>query len=182
MHGPSILIGILLGGGAVGLVALAPGLGSNLFAKLPAVGPGQDDLDIVFEFDELLRQSEVPVNPGHYADPRATVAATTAQPGAGNAAPPATLRAGEAKPSEAAPVTTTRIYIQAASFQDATEADQLRAKLLLYGLPVNMEQVDLENRAWHRVMVGPVESATEAKKIVDRLHEQNLSAITVKRG
>lgn len=182
LHGPSVLTGFLLGAGGVGLVALAPGFLSDQFAKLPVVTPGQDDLDVVFEFDELLRQSEVPVNPGSYADPAATGNTTPVQPDPGDAAPSATPWADEAGPSTAAPATATRIYIQAASFRDATEADQLRAKLLLHGLPVNMEQVDLENRAWHRVMVGPVESATEAQKIVDRLHEQNLSAITVKRG
>ena len=182
MHGPSFLAGILLGAGTVALVVLAPGLLSEQFPKLPAITPVPDELDIVFEFPELLRGSEVPVNPGPYADPTVPVNAMPVEPGPGNAAPTTAPGGRDAAPTQAQPVTTTRIYIQAASFRDAAEAEQLRARLLLEGLPASMGEVVLENGAWHRVTIGPFGSAIEAEKIVARLRKQNLSAIPVNRG
>ena len=188
LHGPSLLAGLLLGAGGVGLVALAPGMLSEQLARLPALAPGSDDLEVVFEFPELLRQSEVPINPESYGDPVATGRTPSVQPPAGNAvtALPAPARRGsspaETAPVRGAPVQAARFYIQAASFRDVGDAEQLRARLLLEGLPANMGQVVLEDGAWHRVTVGPIESAAQANKVMNRLRQQNLSAIRINPG
>ena len=189
-HGLSFLAGILLGAGAVGLVALAPGMLSEQLAKLPAAARGQDDLEVVFEFPELLRKSEVPINPESYGDASATVNSAPAR------RPPATAGRSQTAsavkktpPVEAAPVedasiqaAPAQIFIQAASFRDTGEAEQLRARLLLQGLPANMEQVELDDGAWHRVTVGPIDSADKANEVLNRLRQQNLSAIRINPG
>ena len=186
LHGPSLLAGILLGAGGAGLVVLAPGMLSEQLAKLPAVVPGSEDLEVVFEFPELLRQSEVPINPESYGDPTATVRIPPVQPPPGNAVPslpaPAEATPIVGAPVQAAPPQAARFYIQAASFRDVGDAEQLRARLLLEGLPANMGQVLLEDGAWHRVTVGPIESAVEANKVMNRLRQNNLSAIRINPG
>ena len=172
------MAGILLGAGGVALAALAPGFYSEQFAKLPALMPGQDDLDVVFEFPELLRDSEVPIDPALYGDPQAPA------PSAGaDAAPPMAASPDEDAPLAApVPARAARIFIQAASFRNADDADQLRAQLLLQSLPVKMEQVVLDSGTWHRITVGPLESPSEANNIMARLRQQNLSAIRVNPG
>ena len=180
LHGPSFLGGLLLGAGGVALAILAPGLVSEQFAKLPSVTPGEEDLEVVFEFPELLRET-VPVDPESYGDPRARANVPPPEAGTETAAPvPASAAAPER--AETAPARITEIYIQAASFRDAGEADQLRARLLLQGMPASLGQVVLGDGTWHRVTVGPIDSAEKADQMMARLREQNLSAIRINPG
>ena len=180
LHGPSFLGGVLLGAGAAALAILAPELVTEQFAKLPTVTPGQDDLEVVFEFPELLREP-VPVDPESYGGPAARADVPPRSTRTETGVPPSS-RAGTPAPTPAAPVRITEIHIQAASFRDAGEADQLRARLLLQGLPVRLGQVVLGDGTWHRVTVGPIESAEKADGIMIRLREQNLSAIRINPG
>lgn len=177
LHGPSFLGGAILGAGAAALAFLAPELVSEQFAKLPDVTPGREDLEVVFEFPELLREP-VPVNPESYGAPGSRTGETP--PASRPEAAPA--GGGQPAPAHAAPVRITETYIQAASFRDAGEADQLRARLLLQGLPVSLGEVVLGDGAWHRVIVGPIDSAERADSIMARLREQNLSAIRINPG
>ncbi len=180
LHVPSFLGGLLLGAGGVGLTVLAPGLVSEQFAGMPSMTNGQDDLEVVFEFPELLRES-VPVDPDSYGDPGAQ--ANVPPPDAGTDTPVASgASRSTPEPARAAPVRVTQIYIQAASFRDAGEANQLRARLLLQGLPVGLGQVVLGDGTWHRVTVGPIDSAEKADQVMARLREQNLSAIRINPG
>ncbi len=179
LHVPSFLGGLLLGGVAAAAI-FAPQFLSDQFAGLPEVAPGQDDLDVVFEFPDILRHSEVPVDPGSYGNPSGTGPA----PGplaTDNATAPSEAQQSPAPSAASAPQRITDIYIQAASFRDAKEADKLRAKLLLQGLPANQEQVVLSSGTWHRVIVGPAESSKSADKIIQRLREQNLMAVRINR-
>ena len=178
-HGRSFLAGVALGAGGVGLATVFSGLLSEQFARLPDVMPGEDDFEVVFEFQELLRQP-VPVDPDSYGDPGAranspapAARTETASPAASHGAP---------EPAATAPVRITEIYVQAASFRDAGEADQLRARLLLQNLPVSLGEVVLGDGTWHRVTVGPIGSEEMADEVMARLREQNLSAMRIDPG
>ncbi len=174
-HGLSFLGGLLLGA-VVFSAIFAPQLTERFAKKFPDVVPGQDDIDVVFEFPQLLRQSEVPVDPSSYdTPPDATTIPDTAGP---NDAPPRADASSESI-AKSVPARVADIYIQAASFRDAKEADLLRAQLLLQGLPANQGRVVLGDGTWHRVTVGPIESSETAEKIIDRLREQNLYAIRI---
>lgn len=51
---------------------------------------------------------------------------------------------------------STRYYLQAGSFRQRTEADKVRAQIILMGLDVRLEDAKLDNgETWHRVKVGP---------------------------
>ena len=83
--GGSFLIGLLLGGGGVLLVLEVPGLFTDQLASLPEV-TSLEEPEIVFEFPEILRNSEVPADPDAYRSPearrRAEAAETEGQSGA----------------------------------------------------------------------------------------------------
>ena len=55
-------------------------------------------------------------------------------------------------------------------------------QLILQGLAAATARVDLNSGAWYRVTVGPIESATEAKSVMNNLREQKLDAIWIKRS
>ena len=150
-HGPSFSAGILLGGAVVVLGAYTPEFASKQLAKLPDYAP-VEPTELVFEFHELLQNSEVPTNPEVYGNDAET------------------------------PDTPREYVIQAASFRDVDDAEQLRAYLTLQALPVEMARVQLDSGAWYRVIVGPMATSVEANRVMTRLRDQNLSAIWIKRG
>ena len=165
-HAPSFMAGVLFAAAGFALVTQAPDYFSDGIAKLPtpnAVAEGDESEQLDFKFIDLLEGSEVPVHPEKYrpAQPPAS------EPSAG-AAPPADQR----RP----------IYIQAASFRDLADAESLRAQLILQGLAAATARVDLNSGAWYRVTVGPIESATEAKSVMNNLREQRLDAIWINRS
>jgi cell division protein FtsN len=66
-----------------------------------------------------------------------------------------------------------RIYlIQAASFRNKRDADQLRAELLLNDLPA---VTSVSDSGWHRVVVGPFPRRVEANRAMTALRERDLS-------
>ena len=186
LHKPSFVAGLLIGVAGSVLVFLGPTLLSEQLGAIPTAVPGSEDLEVVFEFPELLRRSEVPVNPKTYGDgdgarriPPAGSTPTPAPAPTTTPGRPAAAQPPTAAPLEAAPVAITRFYVQAASYRDRSEAERLRAQLLLQGLPANTAEVALKDGAWHRVTIGPIESEAEADSILARLRQQNLSAIRI---
>lgn len=176
-HTPSFLIGAL-GGLAGGLaVTQAPSYLAEQVGSLPAAAPllpsGETE-GLTFRFDDLLKNSEVPANPERYG------------PGA-PADAPSPASAAAAAPDQAQlprrqPVQPQAFHIQAASFRRPEDAEQLRARLMLQALPAATARVEIDSGAWHRVTVGPIDSAEEAKRIMNLLREQDLSAMWIKRS
>ena len=72
------------------------------------------------------------------------------------------------KTDDAKPQDTTRFFLQAGSFRKRTDADRVRAQILLLGLDVKLEDAKLgDGETWYRVQVGPFQdrsSVTEAQK------------------
>ena len=165
-HTPSFMVGILFAAAGFTLVTQAPSYFSEGIAKLPdpsTVLGGDESEQLDFKFPDLLEGSEVPADPGKYgpAEPLALEPPEGAAPDADEQQP---------------------IYIQAASFRDLADAESLRAQLILQGFAAATARVDLDSGAWYRVTVGPIDSATEARSIMNSLREQKLAAIWVKRS
>ena len=152
MHGPSFIIGLLVGAAMVLIGSYAPELlqGTAVAVNTPTVEPEQP---LEFEFPKLLAESEVATNTQPYASD---------------------LPANQ----DTAPA---EFLIQAASFRDADDAETLRAQLLLQDLPVDMTRVSLPDGNWYRVIVGPYDSQTRAIRALTKLREQDLRAIMLKR-
>ena len=167
---PSFLVGAVLGL-AGGLAATqAPSYLAEQMDNLPAPPPllssGETE-ELTFRFDDLLKNSEVPANPERYG------------PGASSPSPAA---AEEKVPDAPQALPVQAFHIQAASFRREEDAEQLRARLMLQALPAVTARVEIDSGAWHRVTVGPIESAEEAKRIMNLLREQDLSAMWIKRS
>jgi len=70
--------------------------------------------------------------------------------------------------------------LQAGSFRDYKQADQLKAKLALQGIDANIQSVQVNQDTWHRVRIGPIHNMTTLTATLKRLKEQNIAVIIVK--
>lgn len=102
--------------------------------------------------------------------------------------PPAKQETARTTPSQdretASPAPSQdRYVIQAGSFRNPADADQRKASLaLLLGITAHIETATGPNNAtWHRVRIGPLEDFKRAQTMRQRLQENNIQAIIVKR-
>jgi cell division protein FtsN len=72
-------------------------------------------------------------------------------------------------------------YLQAGSFKNKNDADELRAQLLLSNLEANIETISSQGQTWHRVVVGPFKSRSRMAKARSILASQNMSPLLLKR-
>lgn len=167
-HAPSFLAGLAVGICFVLLTVLAPEYFSEQATNLSkaveerAVGATEE---LVFHFEDLLPNSEVPSQPERYGPGR-----------------PPEEAAAPAEPPPPAPPPARAFHIQVASFPQREDAEQLRARLLLQAMPAQTAKVDLENGAWYRVVVGPIASADEAERTMNALREQKFAALWIRRS
>lgn len=83
--------------------------------------------------------------------------------------PPAQVPAGEV------------LYLQAGSFQNPSDADNLKAKLALMGLEASVIQAELPDRGtMHRVRIGPFDKPEAMNRARTELAQNGLQANVVK--
>lgn len=73
--------------------------------------------------------------------------------------------------------------LQAASFRDPKQADQLRAKLILAGImnaSVRMTPSTKDGTPWYRVIIGPFNDRSEMNHIEDKLVDMNIESYSYK--
>lgn len=71
--------------------------------------------------------------------------------------------------------------LQAGSFRNRQQADQLRAKLALLGLETNIQTVSVDSRqAWHRVRVGPFNNLPDLNEARALLKKNGVDAILIR--
>ena len=70
--------------------------------------------------------------------------------------------------------------LQAGSFRDFKQADQLKAKLALQGIDANIQSVQVNQDTWHRVLIGPIRQMATLTATLKRLKEHNIAVIIVK--
>lgn len=75
---------------------------------------------------------------------------------------------------------TTNYTLQAGSFRDYKQADQLKAKLALQGIEANIQSVKVNNDTWHRVRIGPIHKMAILTSTLRRLKKNNIAVIIVK--
>lgn len=69
--------------------------------------------------------------------------------------------------------------LQAGSFQNSNDAEQLKAQLILMGLDVSIEKADVKGAQWHRVFVGPFDNRSSLSSAQDQLASMDIAAIVV---
>ncbi len=165
-HGPSFSGGVVLGAiiviGTAYLPEFLPALlqrSEALTSNPPTVAPetakaaAAERPKMRFEFDEILRQDEVPAAPEHYYDAEQQIDATS----------------------------NKEILLQAASFRTQAEANELRAALLLMDLPADTSPVTLGNGRWIRVTVGPFQNPVQAQRAMTALRKKSIAPLWIER-
>ena len=72
-------------------------------------------------------------------------------------------------------------FLQAGSFQNAPDADNLKARLALLGLEAAIQTRILPDKGvWHRVRVGPYSDVEELNRVRGVLKQNNIEAALVK--
>ncbi len=151
-HGPSFSGGVIAGALGVMAAAYLPDLIERP-AQQPARTAAAPERELRFRFDEVLRTTEV-------------VADATAYDPTGGAA------------EDAGPI---EYHLQVGSFRSEMDADELRATLILQGLPTQADQARLDSGTWHRVTVGPFPSELEAQRALTALRRMNLNPMWITR-
>ncbi|MGD8175921.1 SPOR domain-containing protein [Marinimicrobium sp. ARAG 43.8] len=84
--------------------------------------------------------------------------------------------------SQTPPASKDEFILQVGSFRKASEADSLRAQLLLLNLDAYTEQVTLNsNEVWHRVLVGPFNNQSRLASARSTLVSNEYHALVLKR-
>ncbi len=70
--------------------------------------------------------------------------------------------------------------LQAGSFRNLADADQLKARLALLGTQASIEIVTVNEVKWHRVRIGPVEGARSADEMRRLLLDNGIDTLVLK--
>jgi cell division protein FtsN len=90
---------------------------------------------------------------------------------------------GRVKPEAASASGQTdenRYLLQVGSFRELADADQLKAQLALLGVVARVQSVTVNDATWHRVRVGPVDSAREADDMRSLLADNGIDSLVMK--
>ena len=80
-----------------------------------------------------------------------------------------------------APVERETFFLQAGAFQNAPDADNLKAKLALVGVEATIQTATLPDKGvWHRVRVGPYASIEELNRARETLKQNGYDTALVK--
>ncbi|MGK7295578.1 MAG: SPOR domain-containing protein [Candidatus Wenzhouxiangella sp. M2_3B_020] len=72
--------------------------------------------------------------------------------------------------------------IQAGSFQSGEDAEALKAKLAMLGLVARIQSVTVNGQTWHRVRLGPYETARAADSARRQLRDAGFESIVLSDG
>ncbi|MGE6919097.1 SPOR domain-containing protein [Achromobacter kerstersii] len=89
-------------------------------------------------------------------------------------------------PKAAAPATATAsaatgtYFLQAGAFRGENDAESLRARILLLGLPVNVQKAEVNGKPINRVRVGPFARLDDMNRARGRLGENKIETAVVR--
>jgi cell division protein FtsN len=179
-RGGSMFVGILIGL----VLGLAVALGVAWYInKMP---------------NPFREKSQAPGTPAPKAEPaKAAPAAKAADPAAAEKGPrftfPEILKGdgaeksiGKAEKNEktdkaSTPAPREAFFLQAGSFQNAPDADNLKARLALVGIEAAIQTTNLPDKGvWHRVRIGPYADVEELNRVRSVLKQNGVDAALVK--
>lgn len=72
--------------------------------------------------------------------------------------------------------------LQAGSFSTHADADRRRAELALHGIESHIQRVQVNDKDYHRVYVGPTDDLNELNMLRSRLHEAHIDVLRIRLG
>lgn len=92
-------------------------------------------------------------------------------------------RKADSKPSSTTTANTisngTQYLLQAGSFRNHADADNLKASLALLGVTSSIQSVTVNNESWHRVRIGPFKDDKKVRETLATLKSNNIHAMTM---
>lgn len=83
--------------------------------------------------------------------------------------------------ADAKAATRDQFFLQAGAFQNAQDADNLKARLALMGLEAAIQTANLgEKGIWHRVRLGPYDDADALNRVRSQLAGSGIEAAPIK--
>lgn len=74
-------------------------------------------------------------------------------------------------------------YIQAGSFPAESDANYMRAQLILLNLDASVKRINMGNdRFWYRVVIGPLYGGVAANGVQAYLQEKNIDSVALMRA
>lgn len=70
--------------------------------------------------------------------------------------------------------------LQVGSFRSQSDAERLRASLLLEGMSAYSQSVEANGNTWHRVMVGPFTDRSKMNRAYDELVARNIKPLELR--
>ena len=86
----------------------------------------------------------------------------------------------ESEGAAPAPADSDTYLLQVGSFVSASDADALKARLVLNGFVATVQSVTVNDATWHRVRVGPVNGLQKADEIRRRLQDNGIDSLVMK--
>lgn len=128
-------------------------------------------------------KATVPAYPGR--EPPKVSAPTPAPDKAGAPVKDASVndatKAADAADKKSTPGGKETFFLQAGSFQNAPDADQMKARLALLGLEAQVQARTIPDKGvWHRVRVGPYTDVDEVNRVRSVLQQNNIESALVK--
>ncbi|MFN7753630.1 MAG: SPOR domain-containing protein [Pseudomonadota bacterium] len=85
------------------------------------------------------------------------------------------------RPPEPKATAQERFFLQAGAFQNAQDADNLKARLALMGMEASIQTASLGDKGtWHRVRLGPYDDADSLAKVRTRLSTAGIESAVIK--
>jgi cell division protein FtsN len=79
------------------------------------------------------------------------------------------------------PSSNDKYFLQAGSFQNAEDADNLKAKLAMLGVEASVQAADLSDKGiWHRVRVGPFTKIDDINQVRASLQQNGVQSSLIK--
>lgn len=105
-----------------------------------------------------------------------------APPGTPRQPPPPAQAQSQRAPSAAdiAATTQTTYFLQAGAFRSGSDAEAVKAQILMMGLPVQVQQAQVNGSTIHRVRVGPFKGIDEMNRSRVRLGEAKIESTVVR--
>ncbi|NYT84506.1 SPOR domain-containing protein [Pollutimonas harenae] len=160
LYGKDSAAGSPLSGPTITGVTPLPGLASGSTGTPPAA---KDNLgDLIASLSNIEKPAAAPQTPSAVAVP-------------GTEAPAATAP----KPAASANTQTT-YYLQAGAFRSEQDAESVKARILLLGLPATVQAGQSNGSTIHRVRVGPFKGIDEMNRSRARLGEEKIVSTVVR--
>lgn len=94
--------------------------------------------------------------------------------------PPAAATPAPAKPAPQPAQTSTTYYLQAGAFRSETDAQSVRGRILMMGLPVQLQTAQVNGSPLYRIRVGPFQGIDEMNRSRVQLSEAKIESTVVR--